>query len=401
MRNSRKKRNYLSFVFLEDLCHPLLMSQLLDIIVHRDDKRKTNIVWVFRAYRFFSAYHTICKLRRAHYGNNIRFLMWPVFVGRLPIDRMQLWLTILQVFPIFLYARFQFGHRLLIHGRSYHASLIARSVACSFRWNVAFDPRSPYLQECLILGVFKKHSQLEYTWKTWEAKLAQGSRYTVATSEPMAEMYRRLGSPKAIVIPNNYADCVLPNFCATTKSRSITLVYSGSLGHWNSVDVYVNFAALVLSKDTDIRFQFLVPVGDHRLLNDRLDRLTDVQRRRISIDNASSHDLYKQISFCTVGVQIMERQDPRLGVKVVEYLASGTPVVVSNSVVGAAHVVSTFDVGLVIDYADIDVEGVISFVREVEKNRYRWFYKCQNTAIQHFSPQRVAQLVYEMQYDNG
>ncbi len=386
-------------IIREDLNSPIVQSQVVEVLCHINKNYSQTIllVWFFRVDYFFRSAGTIKSLRKMLEARGIHLVAIPFVSGRFPIP----WYLIPFILPQWLiglmWVWFKHGKPVL-HCRSYHAALAGACFKMILPSKIIFDPRSPFPEENIAAGKWDKGSINYSFWKVAERWIAKKCDAIIATSRPFLMSFRALAPNSQIVlIPNNYSGVIssdLQTTAATDEDSTInTICYAGSLGHWNNPSFYLDFIeAIIVDKRYDCKAMFVVPTASVSVLEQCLLKRR-IDTSKISVSSVSHENVLEEISGCTVGIQIMSQVDTRLSIKFVEYLAAGLPVIVSQNVRGAADIVETCGVGVILHDDFNNLCEVIAFIDDVSKNRLYWRQKCKRIAKQLFSTKVVSKQI--------
>jgi glycosyltransferase involved in cell wall biosynthesis len=383
-------------VFAERLDDPIVQSQVLDVICSpsRADRPAYWLIWVFRPNEVLRSIHAIRAIR-SEYGNRApRVIPIPALFGRLPLGLLGLLFVAVQTLPFLGLLRMT-GLR-LVHCRSYHASLIGLLYARFMHAGYVFDPRSPYVDECRLTGRLRIGSRKETLWESIERILFRRAQTTIVTAKAFRDTYPSCGAPM-VVIPNNYSSRSkepLPAY-QVGSDRPI-IVYAGSLGHWNNAGTYARFIAGLCQFQADLEARFFVRPESQRDLKSELSAALADRTAAVVLEHVEQQELISRLSECTAGIQLMGRRDVRLSIKVVEYLAAGCPVIVSDTVLGAAQVIADNGLGIVVSLKNPAHQDVADFLHRVQADRDAWAKKCRQFAAEHYSTQVVARAVFAL-----
>lgn len=386
----------------EDINGAIVSSQILDIAerLASNSDRVIMVVWFYRADYFIRKSQSLHEIRESLRGKRIKLVAIPFVAGRFPIR----WWTAPMVVPqwliglLFVYIR----HRIrFFHCRSYHAAIAASCFGWFFRTKYFFDPRSPLPEENVIARGWKETSMQYRFWKRCEAHLVRRSLATFCISDAFARHFEELSTGASIaVVPNNYPSSFdRPSgtgaSAVASDSDELRLAYVGSLGNWNSSDLYAEFLRKFIDVAAcPVACSFITPESYHSGLRASL-RKWGVSEDIVQIASLAQDKVAEAIAPCTVGIYLMARVDQRLGVKCVEYLAAGLPVAVSANIRGAAELVRDSGVGVVVEPDWSNIEDVVEFTREVNKRRTIWKSNCESLAREKFSVSAVADALSE------
>jgi len=270
------------------------------------------------------------------------------------------------------------------------------SASAIFPLKFIFDPRSPFPEENREAYGWRSESGNFKVWKAIERKLCSAAVCTFVVSAEFAQSLRaQTPHGKFRVIPNNYPltfDMRRSEISShsTNSSNANSLAYVGSLGHWNDADLYLQFLREFENHiDVPTRATFFVPNQSAQTLRDSISA-EQLRLVEANVKSVAQQCVAEELEPFAVGMYLMRTPDTRLGVKFVEYLAAGLPVIVSENVRGAADIVRTHGVGIVLE-ADLgNMEDIVEFVESVHKNRRQWREKCRAFARHEFSTIAVA-----------
>mgnify|MGYP005841262341 CR=1 FL=1 len=263
----------------------------------------------------------------------------------------------------------------ILHPRGYIAALAALIVGRVLRRPFIFDPRSPFPEEHARAGDWSFGSHHFRLWKWAERLLLRTAACAVVTSETFRDDLERV-EPNADfeIIPNNSSGCrgggspsVDGRHRLGLRRNDRVIAYVGSIGKWNDASTYAVFHKAIVERDSSIRFLYIVP----RVCWSRLHRALATLRvppQSYRLLSVAPNEVSSLLSVADVGIQLMAEPDPRLGVKIAEYLVAGLPIVVNENARGAAALVRERSVGLVINLDDSGYpERVVSFLRSSER----------------------------------
>lgn len=290
----------------------------------------------------------------------------------------------------------------LFHFRAYPAATVIPWLTQNTPTiHTIFDPRSPYPEELVTLGICKKNSAQHRFWNKQEAEIIKQASKTVATTEPFASsLTQKVGNaPQKIhVIPNN----VCPNRFKLNQSTRLevrqqldisnnTLVfgYVGSLGlsSWNRPQVYIDFMKqLILSK---LDFCMLFVTKSVEILSKELIR-NNIDSKFYRIESASFEKVPFFMCSMDLSLNLMVKHDPRLSIKTVEYLAAGLPVITNAKAEGVANLVRTQNLGIVFDDEKSISSSDIAALKALVDNREAYALRAKEYVQNHCSTQAVA-----------
>ena len=387
-------------VIREDLWGPVVRSQVLEVLESVDPslRRKIVLVWLVRLDVFLRSRAQIRSTRAVLRRKGLHLVALPFVAWRFPVAWFLLPLVVPQWLVGLLWMHIRHGCR-VFHCRSYHAGLAGILLKKILGIRVVFDPRSPFPEENVAAGRWnrRRHRVDFFLWKKIEKLIAQQSDSVIATSWPFADFFKNyVRTEKVWVIPNNYIG-LQPDSGAVSEDSNFTICYAGSFGHWNNPKTYLRFMSLLSAKDEHLKYKFIVSPATCDNFSPELVSFPFL-KDRVDVCSVAQKTVLQELSGGLVGVQIMEHPDARLGIKVVEYLAAGLPVIVSGYVRGAADIVRKYDVGIVVDEMYRNIDEVVEFIHQVAANRLHWRRRCQKVARELFSTEAVAEKLFQL-YD--
>ena len=225
-----------------------------------------------------------------------------------------------------------------------------------YKKNVIFDLRTDWIEENINTGLFKKNSQTVKYWNKIECgMLSKFSKSLFVSPLFMSNVLKRHNlkyDKERFVVVYNPID--YSHFQSVVHDKnSKDFLYTGSLGHWNSLDNYLDFFKTIACYFPFSRFIVCTSSPEYKVKPILSNKKYDDIRNRIQIYyNISYKDLPDYYSKCKFGLQIMDKVDSRVGVKFVEYVASGIIPIVHKNVQGAAQMVEKFGLGITFDNSD-------------------------------------------------
>jgi len=289
---------------------------------------------------------------------HIRLIMMPFFV--------------LNLLPYTIFDIFQFAksnkNKTILHFRSYPISILS-FIFKGNKCRMIFDPRSDYIKENTFVGTWKDNSFSQKIWFWLEKKIIHNTNKTISISNAMkSDLVERTDSKnykKITIIPN----CADYNHFSNQriKKNDFTMIYSGSLGSWNKLDIYINFFEGVLNHRPDAKLIIASSQSKSKILRKELiNPKTQHLLNNITFVQASYNDLPNVYSRCSFGLQLMSRRDNRIGVKYVEYLASGLIPIVNSAVEGAYEYSTKYNFGIAIHSKlnEIDYQSLVENMEE-------------------------------------
>ena len=387
-------------VIREDIESPIIESQVLDVLSYISNKRssKPTLIWFYRIDYFLRSFSRPGALKKRLGERGIKIVLIPFIAGKFPVS----WFWMALVLPQWLiglsWVWLRYGNN-IFHCRSYHAAFAGILFKKLFNVKIVFDPRSPFVEENVAAGKWRQDGVSFRLWKIVERWVAKNSDAIIAISGPFTRHFREISpDTRVLFIPNSYSENPSVNY-GLEQGKKKMLCYVGSLGQWNDPNVYLDFLRALNDRQASFSaVKFVIPSSSVALLEQSL-RTKNLILPEFIITSVDRNDVLKEISCCTVGLQLMKRPDERLGIKFVEYLGAGVPVIASHNVKGAAEIIRDYGVGIVLEEDCKNLDEVIAFINKVAEERSYWRNKCRKVARNLFSLDIIATQITQL-YDS-
>lgn len=315
--------------------------------------------------------------------NGIKILLFPILFVRSRLFILKWFmfpLLILTTFPylliISLIDLFFQSKEVVYHLRAYVSTFLYVKFYFG-SGNLVFDPRSDFIIENRRLNHWKKNSLTDRLWLHIEKEIILKANKVIFISQPHLEDTLTRSKidfdvSKYVVYPNpiDFSQFI-DAFNIDRKEQFPKFLYTGSLGNWNDLNTYLGFFKKVKE---------IVPEATMLVLTStRKSKINDVINKPIfkevigDVDfhfNVPYDQLPKLYAKCNIGLQLMEKEDSRIGVKFVEYLAAGLVPVVNKNVKGAAKISMEKGIGFVIE-DDFDFETVVLEIMSMYKGDFK------------------------------
>jgi len=267
----------------------------------------------------------------------------------------------------------------VIHCRSYWPAVLALKIK---NLPVVFDVRSLYPAESVSAGKLKYNSRIYDYWVGLEAFCFDKSSAISVVSYPMIDYVKSISNNVKIfynpIIVDTSKVYFNPDQGRITRSRlnwddNLIFVYSGSLGYNGLNKVALGVLLHKLSSlSKDFRYLFL---SDEKkadiagFLNEN-----GVEDNNFYITPSSFEELGAWLSSADIGIHALPLQldsATRLGTKVVEYWASGLPVILNENIGAAINIVEEYSIGSIItkDSTEEVVLSEIERLKSLDKNK--------------------------------
>lgn len=389
--------------WLESLNSPILKGQVIEVLKRITKMSPENKIYLFSfqpIYIILLHYQEIHKVRKDLMSNKINLILIP----SLTIPKLNWFnakwyiipLIFLQSFPPLLVLTF-IKKIDILHCRSYPIMLAAIMVKkIKKELKIIFDPRSPFPEENITANQWTERSFTYKLWKKLEKLYLNESDITIAITNTYIEHFAKISpSSRFAVIPNNVD---MTRFIPNKEFREylrlkmgisddeIIFTYSGSLGnHWNNPKVYAKF--VIALRKLNIKHRFLFITQQISKLKRVFDRYGIGPNEYFTI-SADIEDVPKYLSIADFGLNLMGKEDIRMSIKTVEYLAMGLPIIINLNVLGAKETIEQYGVGLVLeDLENIDFLKIENLI----ENKEKLSLKCRNIAYRKFSTEKIAE----------
>jgi glycosyltransferase involved in cell wall biosynthesis len=367
---------HITFLVIEDVTSGLFRTQVLDLartISDLEPEVSIRIVAVNRPWKLRSHQIALRRYRELLSVSNVSITYIPLLPPlRGAVDNpivSEVLVTLLRLCSAFVNLFWSVD---VWHARGYWAAMALQR---NRRKNLLFDPRSLWILENQSAGNLMSGSKSSQYWVKNEKAIAESSRYITVVSKGMKEYFnQRYYNPSIDVIPISAKETFF-NYDSEARVRrrhqigwqdQVIFVYSGSLGLSG-----INVTAIAEL------FRYVMSYGGARLLiltdesADRVDNLmsmSSLQPSQFAVIRQGHGEIEEWLSAADVGLHALPRQldsDTRLGTKVVEYWASGLPVLVNNHVGAACDYIQENNfLGRAINF-EIVLPNIETLVREI------------------------------------
>lgn len=254
------------------------------------------------------------------------------------------------------------GRRDIVHCRGYLGSFVAARLARRRGYRTIFDMRSLWPKEHVTIGVWRTTDTIYKVWRWIEADTLRHADAAIGVSQGMVEEVARLlpgAESKIRLIPIAVDTTEFVHDAVARQeiraelgwSSCTVIAYQGSLGLMNSnlaevaqyfvpiMEWFPEARFLILTSNTDVDIEgVLESLG--------------VPGDRFAVRRPRKGQLARWLSAADAGIHAMSEgpdSGTRMGVKVVEYLSCGLPIIVNPHVGAAASLAQERGVGVVID----------------------------------------------------
>jgi len=345
--------------------------------------------WIHLVYRAEMA-----EMRKMLRESDIAYESWPLVL--LP-SRYFMYdyrtLPLLYIFAKLVFRLLGLGRFHLVHARSYFPSLVLAALKQKFNYKLIFDMRSLWPEEFVTVGKWTLQSETYYKWKAYERFTVERCDAFTAVSEPMKKEANRIFPGKEADLITLLVDVDRMRFNEGERGRiraekgwqdKFVVVYQGSLAferQWNNIHNYAKYFKRMESVIERLHMVMVVPEIFDGFLG--VIKSYGIDPKKVTFERGA-HQLASWLSAADAGIHVMSPGPDghtRLGVKVVEYLSCGLPVITNSHVGAAAEFVTERGVGIRLDLEDADFDEKLEKFVSAGITRDR----CRNIAERNFS----------------
>lgn len=387
--------NIAYIVFAESIFSPILCNQVINLLnlIASGSKYNIHLLWFCSIKTYVTKKHDITDLRSNLAKDKINLHAIPIFY----LERWfcAKWYHVPLIYQIIipiikLNKKYNF---VILHVRSFPGAIPLHIMVRFYGAKIILDTRSDFVSENMLAAWKNDLLTIKY-WKKQENKLYNISKKIVVVSDVYKDEKLSMFNDKVEIIPNNVfiaSNSTYNNFKYTYRKQKnilnkIVFCYLGSFNYaWNKIETYIKFFESNLYLLDNIHFYIITQNKEE--VKDILKK-SHVLTGKYTLESVKSEDVPKYLSVADIGLQLMTHQDSRIGIKVVEYLAAGLPVIVNQNVRGAASIIEKNKLGIVIgnDYVLPKYK-----IDELIKSKDIISKRCRKFAIDNFSNEAIAQ----------
>lgn len=238
---------------------------------------------------------------------------------------------------------------------------------------IVFDTRTDWIEENINVGNFKPDGATVKFWRNAEKQMLLKFRKTLFISDLFREAVLKRHSIK--LDENKY--CLVYNPINYEHFHSVqnhdqdnNFLYTGSLGHWNNISIYLDFFLKVANKMPSSKLIVCTDSPMHKIEPTFNLPKYDTIRNRVEIHYSVPYsELPSFYARCTYGLQLMSKKDTRVGVKFIEYIAANLIPIVNTNVMGAAALARKYEIGIVLDDETEEVDSIVNRLEQIKQNR--------------------------------
>ena len=265
-----------------------------------------------------------------------------------------------------------------IHCRHYLTSLVLIRLRYN---NFLFDVRSLHVFEYIQAKKIKLNSATYNYWLNLERLIIQKAAAVSVVSKTMISYFESIHKRNYNFCPI-IADFKIIKYCVTSRllirnqlewNDKRIYVYSGSFGLYGLNKEYLaKMLKFILKYDNNARFLFLV--SNHKIEVDNFLSINNFNPKIFHIKNTSYANMYTYLSAGDIGIHSLPNQIDgfsRLGTKIIEYWASGLPVIINNYIGEAARICKEYNFGKIIDlnFNQCDFELILAEINKLDRNK--------------------------------
>lgn len=310
------------------------------------------------------------------YGVNIR--NFPVLFYPTRFMLLRYFLLPFYFLNVFLYVKF-LNHQdeksdkdIFYNIRSYQAALGFLKFYKN-KDRIVFDTRTDWIEENINVGNFKPDGATVKFWRNAEKQMLLKFRKTLFISDLFRDAVLKRHSIK--LDDNKY--CLVYNPINYKHFHSVqnhdqdnNFLYTGSLGHWNNISIYLDFFLKVADKMPSSKLIVCTGSPIHKIEPTFNLPKYDAIRNRVEIHYSVPYsELPSFYARCTYGLQLMSKKDTRVGVKFIEYIAANLIPIVNTNVMGAAALARKYEIGIVLDDETEEVDSIVYRLEQIKQNR--------------------------------
>ena len=238
---------------------------------------------------------------------------------------------------------------------------------------IVFDTRTDWIEENINVGNFKPDGATVKFWRNAEKQMLLKFRKTLFISDLFRDAVLKRHSIK--LDGNKY--CLVYNPINYKHFHSVqnhdqdnNFLYTGSLGHWNNISIYLDFFLKVADKMPSSKLIVCTGSPIHKIEPTFNLPKYDAIRNRVEIHYSVPYsELPSFYARCTYGLQLMSKKDTRVGVKFIEYIAANLIPIVNTNVMGAAALARKYKIGIVLDDETEEVDSIVYRLEQIKLNR--------------------------------
>jgi glycosyltransferase involved in cell wall biosynthesis len=260
-----------------------------------------------------------------------------------------------------------------------------------------FDSRSLFVDECVAVGQLAPGGGAHTLWRALEKRMLNDAAVSVGVSAPMLRIMRDVSATARLALVPCCVDVDKFRWDPAVRGQirqaegwehTTVVVFEGNVGRFSDLPTCIEYFKRIARQSGDAVFLVITPSVARQVREEcRRGGLPD---ERVRVVSAPHGEVWKWLSAADVALHTLGRdidRGTRLGIKFVEYLSCGLPVVCTPSVGGAAQVIHEYGVGAVLDLADPACDAAL---HELLEQRAVMRPRCRATAEKLFSVRACA-----------
>lgn len=376
------KKN-ITYITIEDISSGLFMSQVITPLAEmakNEVDRKFEIFVINRPWKLFSHLKSLYTVKEFKTTPNLKIKYFPFLLPLRKSAGNKLYSSFITKYLSIIIKIFCNKKDKIIHARSYWPC--AAAISAGFK-DVIFEPRSLWTLENIAMGDIKENSKAEIYWNKIEKQCSTLSNKVISINKPMSsyfiDNYSNKINNKVIPIIYKKEDFYFNPLERKKLRKSLRIedklvfTYSGSFGMSNVGKKEISKVVKKLSSSIpDSHFLFITPSYE---LNTILEISTksELKNNQVTIIHPEHKKISSYLSAGDIGFHALPYQKDhftRMGTKVVEYFAVGLPVIVNRNVGAAADLISSNNLGFVInnDMTLEEIKKKIKITSQLSRN---------------------------------
>lgn len=352
-------------LYRENIFSPLVETQVINNLIKIAKYKQTEIflIWLKRVDYYVRSNKKIRSTVLTLESNGIKVKQIPIVVGKFPLNE-QMEQSVYNQCKKKVMLFLKNNDIDIVHTRGYDAGLFITKLKKEFQLDIEhlFDPRSPFLTEIVSTYNVKENGKLFNYWKEQEKEIIKSASAVVGVSEEFCKYLKRYSNAIEYIPNNSDMENLDDILSRIKKQRRNTICYVGSIGYgWNNVLIYADFVKRLIEIDDEINFEFYVLKEGINVVNTEFEK-KEIPPNRYKVSSLPAAEIPQNIAGCLAGLQLMKVPDHRLGIKTVNYLSAGVPIICNNNAIGAAHIVEKEGLGWNIDSMNLSL--VLKEMRE-------------------------------------
>ena len=297
---------------------------------------------------------------------------------------------ILTVLP--LYIKIRKIKPQIVHCRAMLSSFLAVCVKKIFRqqYKIVCDPRSVYVEECVIHKAFRMNGFNYMGWKKIEQWVYRNSDACIGLSEYFASYLKRSNSQSYfvpalvqdhLVFDRSLRECMRREY--NLNEKDLVFTYIGSIGTWHSIELYYDCLKKIQSMiPSGYRMKIILLTGSQKAIN----LLSESFEKGMIIKTGQVPPSEVKKVLCASDYGIVPGSDLKgehydllyatmIASKAEEFLASGLPIIVNSRIASLAKMVDDYNAGFIFSSDSFFFDFGKRFDREQISSIFNGFFR--------------------------